>query len=148
MQRTLPIKVARMTWQIRYATSLLDNAPNYLGGCVIQKRRSNYLKWCQIRKLYSSSFILFIYFLLTDQVGVELDFSKALNRLGETAFTREDVGDFGSDDIGAAFQKFSVVTKELSNLMKNLVSRPSPTVMIFIPETHSATDACNHIDIR
>ena len=68
--------------------------------------------------------------------------------MGETAFTREDVGDFGSDDIGAAFQKFSVVTKELSNLMKNLVSRPSPTVMIFIPETHSSTDACNHIDIR
>ena len=65
----------------------------------------------------------YLFFSLADQVGVELDFSKALNRLGETAFTREDVGDFGSDDIGAAFQKFSVVTKELSNLMKNLVSR-------------------------
>ena len=51
-----------------------------------------------------------------------MDFSKALNRLGETAIMREDVGDYGSDDIGAAFQKFSVVTKELSNLMKNLVS--------------------------
>ena len=52
-----------------------------------------------------------------------MDFSKALNRLGETAIMREDVGDYGSDDIGAAFQKFSVVTKELSNLMKNLVSK-------------------------
>ena len=52
-----------------------------------------------------------------------MDFSKALNRLGETFIMREDViGDYGSDDIGAAFQKFSVVTKELSNLMKNLVS--------------------------
>ena len=77
-----------------------------------------------------------------------MDFSKALNRLGETAIMREDIQDYGSDDIGAAFQKFSVVTKELSNLMKNLVCRPSPTVMIFIPETHSATDACNHMDIR
>ena len=85
---------------------------------------------------------------ISDHVTAEMDFSKALNRLGETAMMREDVGDYGSDDIGAAFQKFSVVTKELSNLMKNLVSRPSPTVMIFIPETHSATDACNHIDIR
>merc|ERR1711963_1168171 len=54
-------------------------------------------------------------------VTVEMDFSKALNRLGETAIMREDVGDYGSDDIGAAFQKFSVVTKELSNLMKNLM---------------------------
>ena len=52
-----------------------------------------------------------------------MDFSKALNRLGETAIMREDIQDYGSDDIGAAFQKFSVVTKELSNLMKNLVSR-------------------------
>ena len=57
----------------------------------------------------------------SDHVSVEMDFSKALNRLGETAIMREDVGDYGSDDIGAAFQKFSVVTKELSNLMKNLV---------------------------
>ena len=54
-----------------------------------------------------------------------MDISKALNRLGETAIMREDVGDYGSDDIGAAFQKFSVVTKELSNLMKNLVTSRS-----------------------
>lgn len=52
-----------------------------------------------------------------------MDFSKALNRLGEAAIMREDGADYGSDDIGAAFQKFSVVTKELSNLMKNLVRR-------------------------
>lgn len=51
----------------------------------------------------------------------EMEFSKALDRLGETALDREDVGDFGSDDIGTAFKKFSVVTKELSNLMKNLM---------------------------
>ena len=59
----------------------------------------------------------------SDHVTVEMDFSKALNRLGETAIMREDIQDYGSDDIGAAFQKFSVVTKALSNLMKNLVSR-------------------------
>jgi DNA recombination-dependent growth factor C len=73
-------------------------------------------KWIyiQIVNLFHLSF--------SDHVSAEMDISKALNRLGETAIMREDVGDYGSDDIGAAFQKFSVVTKELSNLMKNLVS--------------------------
>jgi hypothetical protein len=47
-----------------------------------------------------------------------MDFTKALNRLGESAIMREDE----PDDIGAAFQKFAVVTKELALLMKNLVS--------------------------
>lgn len=48
----------------------------------------------------------------------DIDLSKALNRLGENAIIRDD----DSDDVGTAFQKFAVVTKELSNLMKNLVS--------------------------
>jgi hypothetical protein len=56
-----------------------------------------------------------------------MEFSKALNRLGETALVREDTKDYGSDDIGAAFTQFSVVTKELSNLMKNLVSGKKQT---------------------
>jgi len=56
-----------------------------------------------------------------NHVNGEMDFSKALNRLGETLIMREDSADYGSDDIGAAFQKFSVVTKELSNLMKTLM---------------------------
>ena len=47
-----------------------------------------------------------------------MDFTKALNRLGESAIMREDE----PDDIGAAFQKFAVVTKELALLMKNLVT--------------------------
>ena len=47
-----------------------------------------------------------------------MDFSKALDKMGDTALTREDE----EDDIGAAFQKFAVVTKELSALMKNMVS--------------------------
>ena len=55
--------------------------------------------------------------LVSDHVGSEQEFSKALNRLGETAIMRDDE----PDDIGAAFQKFAVVTKELSNLMKNMV---------------------------
>jgi len=42
-----------------------------------------------------------------------------LNRLGESAIVREDE----PDDIGAAFQKFAVVTKELASLKKNLVCR-------------------------
>lgn len=47
-----------------------------------------------------------------------MEFSKALDRLGDTALTRDDE----EDEIGAAFQKFAVVTKELSALMKNMVS--------------------------
>ena len=46
-----------------------------------------------------------------------MDFTKALNRLGESAIMREDE----PDDIGAAFQKFAVVTKELALLMKDLL---------------------------
>ena len=55
---------------------------------------------------------------LADHVNFEMDFSKALDKIGDTALTREDE----EDDIGAAFQKFAVVTKELSALMKNMVS--------------------------
>ena len=46
-----------------------------------------------------------------------MELSKALDRMGDTAMLREDE----EDDIGAAFQKFAVVTKELSALMKNMV---------------------------
>ena len=41
---------------------------------------------------------------------------RALERLGSVALSKEE------PDIGAAFLKFSVVTKELSALMKTLVS--------------------------
>ena len=57
-------------------------------------------------------------FITSDHCGFEMEFSKALDKLGDTAITREDE----EDDIGAAFQKFAVVTKELSTLMKNMVS--------------------------
>ena len=43
--------------------------------------------------------------------------SKALDKMGDTAMQRDDE----EDDIGAAFQKFAVVTKELGALMKNMV---------------------------
>ena len=79
-------------------------------------------------------YLYFLYF-FADHVNGEMDFSKALNRLGETLIMREDSADYGSDDIGAAFQKFSVVTKELSNLMKTLVSPIFYTIpdLIFEP---------------
>lgn len=41
---------------------------------------------------------------------------RALEKLGNVAISKEE------PDIGAAFLKFSVVTKELSALMKTLVS--------------------------
>ncbi len=52
-----------------------------------------------------------------DHVCLDMELSKVLDKMGETAITREEE----EDDIGAAFRKFAIVTKELSNLMKNLV---------------------------
>jgi hypothetical protein len=46
----------------------------------------------------------------------EVYLSKALERLGANAMTKDQ-----EPDIGAAFIKFSIVTKELSALMKTLV---------------------------
>lgn len=43
--------------------------------------------------------------------------SRALERLGGNALSKDS-----EPDIGAAFLKFAVVTKELSALMKTLVS--------------------------
>ena len=56
--------------------------------------------------------------LLADHVASEEDFSKALHRLGESAIERMEE----PDEIGAAFKNFAVVTKEMANLMKNMVS--------------------------
>jgi Arf-GAP/SH3 domain/ANK repeat/PH domain-containing protein len=58
-----------------------------------------------------------IFLLLPDHVSLDMELSKVLDKMGDTAISREEE----EDDIGAAFQKFAVVTKELSNLMKNLV---------------------------
>lgn len=44
-------------------------------------------------------------------------FSRVLERLGGSAMNKDQ-----EPDIGAAFLKFAVVTKELSALMKTLVS--------------------------
>lgn len=52
-------------------------------------------------------------------VDNEVYLSKALERLGANAMTKDQ-----EPDIGAAFIKFSIVTKELSALMKTLVSLP------------------------
>ena len=58
-----------------------------------------------------------------------LDLSKALNRLGERALSRDNSG--GGDceilseeeeELGAAFQKFSVLTRELSGLMRDAMA--------------------------
>ena len=53
----------------------------------------------------------------SDHANLEMEMSKALDKMGDTAMQREDE----EDDIGAAFQKFAVVTKELGALMKNMV---------------------------
>lgn len=52
----------------------------------------------------------------TAHVDNEMCLVRALERLGSAALSKEE------PDIGAAFLKFSVVTKELSALMKTLVT--------------------------
>lgn len=54
--------------------------------------------------------------IITAHVDNEMCLVRALERLGSVALSKEE------PDIGAAFLKFSVVTKELSALMKTLVS--------------------------
>lgn len=54
-------------------------------------------------------------FLFTAHVDNEVYLGRALERLGDAALKEQE------PDIGAAFLKFAVVTKELSALMKTLV---------------------------
>ena len=57
-----------------------------------------------------------------------LDLSKALNRLGERALSRDNSGgdceilSEEEEELGAAFQKFSVLTRELSGLMRDAMA--------------------------
>lgn len=55
----------------------------------------------------------------------EMYLVRAMERLGSAALSKEE------PDIGAAFLKFSVVTKELSALMKTLVSHISTRNSLF-----------------
>ena len=75
--------------------------------------------------------------IVSDHANLEMEMSKALDRMGDTAMQREDE----EDDIGAAFQKFAVVTKELGVLMKNMVSylhigTITPTLPLSLPKNH------------
>ena len=75
--------------------------------------------------------------IVSDHANLEMEMSKALDRMGDTAMQREDE----EDDIGAAFQKFAVVTKELGVLMKNMVSylhigTITPALPLSLPKNH------------
>ena len=59
------------------------------------------------------------------------EFSKSLNRISESAFGREE-----EDDIGVAFQKFAIVTRQLSELMKDLVSKQHNFLVILTTFEH------------
>lgn len=59
----------------------------------------------------------YIFFSFVAHVDNEMYFSRVLDKLGDYAVNKDQ-----EPDIGAAFLKFAVVTKELSALMKTLVS--------------------------
>ena len=54
------------------------------------------------------------------------EYSRSLNRISESTFGRDE-----EDDIGVAFQKFAIVTRQLSELMKDLVSIQSSELKNF-----------------
>lgn len=64
-------------------------------------------------------------------VDNEMCLVRALERLGSVALSKEE------PDIGAAFLKFSVVTKELSALMKTLVSSLIALLIMSLKFCHS-----------
>ena len=72
-----------------------------------------------------SPLIIIIITPLIDDVSGEQELSKALNRLGNAVFERDDE----PDDIGTAFHKFSVITKELANHKKNLMQNVDSALM-------------------
>ena len=54
----------------------------------------------------------------TSHTSATQEFSRSLNRISESTFGREE-----EEDVGVAFQKFAIVTRQLSELMKDLVSK-------------------------
>lgn len=74
-----------------------------------------YGKLCPLRLVYDACVSVYA-FLFAAHVDNEVYLGRALERLGDAALKEQE------PDIGAAFLKFAVVTKELSALMKTLVS--------------------------
>ena len=74
-------------------------------------RRKN--MWQNFFRLFSLNIFVFA----TAHVDNEVYLGRALERLGDAALKEQE------PDIGAAFLKFAVVTKELSALMKTLVRK-------------------------
>ena len=74
----------------------------------------------KIEKITTNHVLFVFYFCLLfcnpAYVGNLLSFAENLEKLGSNSLTRAE------PDLGAAFLKFSVVTKELAALLKNLVS--------------------------
>ena len=73
------------------------------------------------------------------------EFSKSLNRISETTYARDVYGSVEDDDIGVAFQKFAIVTRQLSELMKDLVRDYELCIRLFakiVPDCFSQFISC------
>lgn len=70
-----------------------------------------------------------------DHIQNEETYAQALDKFGSNFISRDNV------DLGTAFVKFSTLTKELSALLKNLVSSPKSVFIFHAPE-NDAEDVC------
>ncbi len=83
--------------------------------------------------MHDVDLIVFVCALLSDHIQNEETYAQALDKFGSNFISRDN------PDLGTAFVKFSTLTKELSTLLKNLVS--SPCKHILKPEWTDTQDS-------